>query len=125
MCAVAVLSLLASTPWPALAAFRGTVQSNQQVTLRFVVVAGPPGVGAAVTIFELDDERVRDVKNVSLEPGQEQQVQILPSRNTRRIIFEVDPGLGTYVRVRVDQNSSAVIPDELVNEDTRYVFNVR
>ena len=118
-CAVSALAMLA-IPAPSRAHFAGLLQSG--VPVRIVVTTVNGSGPTAVTIWELGSDRVRQVVSLSPTYAETEGVDLMVSRNTRRIIIEVDPQPGGAARVTVNQLGAPVFPDETITEDKRYVL---
>lgn len=122
ICGVSALAMLLSAPRTALAVYAGSVVPDAPV---LVEVAAPTGT-TAVTITELGNERVRSVISLTVPFNEVQQVQLTPTRSTRRFVIEIDLPQGTSAgRIRVLQQGAPVFPDETFAEDRRYVVDVR
>jgi hypothetical protein len=112
------------TPNLARAHFAGVLESGVPVRIAITTVEST-GHPTAVTIWELGSDRVRQVISLSPEYSETEAVELMVSRNTRRIIIEVDPVPGAAARVAVSQFGAPVFPDETISEDKRYVLDPR
>jgi hypothetical protein len=79
----------------------------------------------AVTITELGHDKVRDVISLSPASGQTEAAELTPSRNTRRLIIEVDHPLAGSARIEVTAEGAPVFPIEVINTDKRYALDVQ
>ena len=118
-CAVSALAMLA-IPAPSRAHFAGLLQSGVPVRIAVTTVNGSKPT--AVTIWELGSDRVRQVISLSPKYAETEIVELMVSRNTRRIIIEVDPEPGGATRVAVSQLGADIFPTETIIEDKRYVL---
>jgi hypothetical protein len=87
-----------------------------------VEIATIAGDFSTATIFELGNDKVRDVISVTAHSLEVQAVELTLSSHTRRLIVEVDVPQGGLVRVEVTAEGAPVFPIETIQADRRYVL---
>jgi hypothetical protein len=122
ICGAAALALLAAAPNRARAHFAGAVPSGSAVRIAVTTITGDV---TAVTITELGHDKVRDVISLSPASGQTEAAELTPSRNTRRLIIEVDHPSAGSARIEVTAEGAPVFPIEVINTDKRYALDVQ
>jgi hypothetical protein len=117
--AALALATVASTARPVRAVTAGVVQVGAPVRVEIATIAGD---FSTATIFELGNDKVRDVISVTAHSLEVQAVELTLSSHTRRLIVEVDVPQGGLVRVEVTAEGAPVFPTETIQADRRYVL---
>jgi hypothetical protein len=122
LCVASILVTLASSPYPALAEFAGTVRRDAIVAVEITTVNGNE---SAATIFLLAGDKVQDVISLGAAFSETDAVELPITRTTRRIIVLLDVPIGGNTRVDISEDGAPVLPVETIAADKRYTLNVR